>query len=79
VYGEFELQVLENVLRDTGGADRDQTLGVVADKIQTKIGFSPRINYGQEERFLREFYAAQRAHLEKRMLFGKRKADKFKK
>ena len=41
--------------------------------------FSPRVSYGQEERFLREFYAAQRAHLEKRMLFGKRKADKYKK
>jgi uncharacterized RDD family membrane protein YckC len=79
VYGEFELQVLENVLRDTGSVDRDQTLGVVADKIQTKIDFSPRISFGQEERFLREFYAAQRAHLEKRMLFGKRKADKYKK
>jgi uncharacterized RDD family membrane protein YckC len=79
VYGEFELQVLENVLRDTGAGDREQTLGVVADKIQTKIGYDPRIQYGQEERFLRDFYAAQRAHLEKRMLFGKRKADKFKK
>jgi uncharacterized RDD family membrane protein YckC len=79
VYGEFELQVLENVLRDTGGIDREQTLGVVAEKIQTKIAYSPRISPGQEERFLREFYAAQRAHLEKRMLFGKRKADKYKK
>jgi len=79
VYGEFELQVLENVLRDTGAGDRDQTLAVVADKIQTKIAYDPRIHYGQEERFLRDFYAAQRAHLEKRMLFGKRKADKYKK
>jgi uncharacterized RDD family membrane protein YckC len=79
VYGEYELQVLEGVLRDTGGIDREQTLAVVADKIQTKIGYAPRISYGQEERFLRDFYAAQRAHLEKRMLFGKRKADKFKK
>jgi uncharacterized RDD family membrane protein YckC len=79
VYGEFELQVLEGVLRDTAGVDRDQTLAVVAEKIQGKIAYSPRVNYGQEERFLREFYAAQRAHLEKRMLFGKRKADKYKK
>jgi len=79
VYGEFELQVLEGVLRDTAGVDRGETLAVVADKIQGKIGFTPRISYGQEERFLRDFYAAQRAHLEKRMLFGKRKADKFKK
>ena len=77
VYGEYELQTLERVLRDTAGAERDQTLAVVADKIQTKIKYEQRIALGQEERFLREFYAAQRAHLEKRMLFGKRKADKY--
>jgi uncharacterized RDD family membrane protein YckC len=79
VYGEYELQVLEGVLRDTTGASRDQTLAVVADKIQAKIHYEPRVQFGHEERFLREFYAAQRAHLEKRMLFGKRKADKYKK
>jgi uncharacterized RDD family membrane protein YckC len=79
IYGEYELQVLEGVLRDTAGAGRDQTLSVVADKIQVKIQYDPRVKFGQEERFLREFYTALRAHLEKRMLFGKRKADKFKK
>jgi len=31
------------------------------------------------ERFLREFYVAQRAHLEQRMLFGQRREDKFSK
>jgi uncharacterized RDD family membrane protein YckC len=79
IYGEYELQVLEGVLRDTAGAGRDQTLSVVADKIQGKIQYEPRVQFGHEERFLREFYTALRAHLEKRMLFGKRKADKFKK
>lgn len=79
VYGEYELQVLEGVIRDVVGLNREETLAVVADKIQTKIGYEPRVQFGHIERFLRDFYAAQRAHLEKRMLFGKRKADKFKK
>ena len=32
-----------------------------------------------DERFLRDFYAAQRSHLEQRLLFGHRREDKFSK
>jgi uncharacterized RDD family membrane protein YckC len=76
IYGELELKTLENLLRDTGAGDRLDKLSLVAEKIQTKIGYSPRVPFSQEERFLRDFYTALRAHLEKRLLFGKRKADK---
>lgn len=75
VYGIKELQVLEDVLRraaDPGGAD---LAARVADPIQKKIRWdgapTPPV------RFLTQFYAALRARLERRMLLGKRKADKF--
>jgi hypothetical protein len=79
IYGELELKTLENVLRDTGAGDRLDKISLVAEKIQTKIGYSPRVPFNQEERFLRDFYTALRAALEKRLLFGKRKADKMSK
>jgi hypothetical protein len=49
----------------------------VAEKVRHKIGYPGEV--ADEERFLREFYVAQRAHLEKRMLFGQRREDKFSK
>lgn len=78
VYGIYELQVLENVLRDDShGAGRQQSIDVVAEKIKTKIRW-PRDAWNiDDERFLREFYAALRAHLERKMLFGKRQEDKY--
>jgi len=78
VYGEYELKVLENVLR--GGGDdihHGEAMAAVCESIKTKIGWD-RLNWNVEpDRFLREFYAAQRARLEKKMLFGKRQKDKF--
>jgi len=41
------------------------------------IAFAERVAPHQDERFLRDFYTALRAHLEKRLLVGKRRADKF--
>lgn len=71
VYGEHELQVLENVLRqDNADALRD-----VAEAITNKIGW--RLGQGDEREFLEAFYAALRGHLESGMRFGKRKRDKF--
>jgi uncharacterized RDD family membrane protein YckC len=76
IYGIYELQVLEDVLRSPPGAmGRDQALATVTGTIKQKIGYSePTLD---EERFLREFYAALRAHLERKMLFGQRREDKF--
>jgi uncharacterized RDD family membrane protein YckC len=78
VYGIYELQVLEDILRKTqlDVALEPGQLDVVADRIKTKIRW-PRDAWRVEaEPFLRDFYAALRNRLEARMLLGKRKADK---
>ncbi|WP_338241409.1 RDD family protein [Aurantiacibacter hainanensis] len=71
VYGEHELQVLENVLRQ----DRPESLREVAEAITGKIGWE--LGRGDEREFLEAFYAALRGHLESNMRFGKRKRDKY--
>ncbi|MFM9853556.1 MAG: RDD family protein [Sphingomonadaceae bacterium] len=69
-YGNFELQTLERVLRD----DSNQSLSLVAETIRQKIGWP----YEYDDRaFLSAYYAAVRARLEKGLLFGKRKVDKY--
>jgi uncharacterized RDD family membrane protein YckC len=71
-YGVYELQVLEDVLRASGPA-RQEMLEQVAAKIRARIGWE-----GPEpaEPFLSQYYAALRARLEGRLLFGKRRVDK---
>jgi uncharacterized RDD family membrane protein YckC len=78
IYGIYELQILEGVLRGrpTDGAHRE-AVQAVAEKVRHKIGYQGPV--ADDERFLREFYVAQRAHLEQRMLFGRRREDKFSK
>ncbi|MFC3100481.1 RDD family protein [Altererythrobacter lauratis] len=71
VYGEHELQVLEGVLRQ----NNPDAMREVAKAICRKIGWDA--GAGHEREFLEAFYAALRAHLERGMRFGKRKADKF--
>ncbi|MDE2563373.1 MAG: RDD family protein [Sphingomonadales bacterium] len=71
VYGEYELQVLERVLRD----DRPDSLREVAMTIAAKIGWDP--GEGDERAFLEAYYTQLRARLERGMRFGQRKADKF--
>lgn len=73
VYGIYELQVLEDLLRRTD-AGRREAFEAVATQIRKKIGFPGEV---KTERFLREFYAALRERLERKMLLGKRKKDKF--
>jgi uncharacterized RDD family membrane protein YckC len=72
-YGEFELQKLEEVLRR---GDND-ALFVVARTIRTRIGWtgSDRDDY----HFLAAYYAALCGKLERNMLFGKRRRDKYEK
>ena len=70
VYGEYELQSLERVLRDGD----DETLAAVHAAIVRKIGW--QAGSGDERAFLESFYTALRAKLEGDMRFGKRKADK---
>jgi uncharacterized RDD family membrane protein YckC len=70
VYGEYELQTLENVLR-TG---QEEALERVAASICQKIGWEP--GSGDERVFLEAYYTALRARLERSMRFGKRRKDK---
>jgi len=78
VYGVYELQVLEGVLRqapETPGTF--EAVRTVSEKIRAKIGYDQPVGEYEHDRFLRDFYAAQRAHLEQKMLFGQKRADKF--
>jgi len=77
-YGAFELQVLEDLLRRKArAAGQREALRKVADRIAARIewgqGRAPR----EARAFLLAYYAALRARLEQKMLFGKRKKDKF--
>lgn len=69
-YGVYELQTLERVLRE----QQWETVQLVAWTIRQKINhWEPAHDYD----FLSAYYAATRAHMERGLLFGKRRADKF--
>lgn len=72
-YGNRELHVLEDVLRRP--YVEPATLRVISEKIRRRIGW-PDDNPVEPRRFLEDFYAAQRAGLERGLLFGRRHADK---
>ena len=74
VYGIYELQVLEDLLRRRVAMNKYRATVAVCRRIQKKIKWSGQV---ETDRFLREFYVALRARLEQRMLLGKRKADKY--
>ena len=82
MYGIRELQILENLLRrwqsDEGPGVRDEAaaIRVVYDKITAKIAWREPVPSGAELPFLREFYRAQRARLEHRLLLGERRERK---
>lgn len=73
IYGIYELQTLETVLRQQG-AGAGETQAEVCIRIQRKIGWTG--GGVQPKRFLEAFYTALRAHLENRMLFGERRESK---
>lgn len=70
VYGEYELQRLEAVLR----RNDDAAIAAVAAAIRLKLD---RTDTADDRAFLDGYYRALRRHLERRMLFGNRKRDKF--
>ncbi len=77
-YGERELETLAELMRKADqGKATDDDLRVVAQTIADKVGFDGPLPARRPARFLRAFYKAQRAHLERELLFGKRKASKF--
>lgn len=76
VYGIYELQVLEGLLRQHAGVTGYlEGIAAVTEKIRAKLDYTDPID--DAERFLRDFYAALRAHLEQRLLFGQRREDKY--
>lgn len=69
VYGQFELQTLEQVLRTANA----EAMATVADSIRVKIGAWDNV---PDAEFLAAYYEALRARLERNLLFGKRRLDK---
>jgi uncharacterized RDD family membrane protein YckC len=69
-YGIKELSVLEDVLRR---AD-PETMKAVASRIKKKIAFVGNV---PDAAFLRAYYKGLRGRLEGRMLFGRRRKDKY--
>jgi uncharacterized RDD family membrane protein YckC len=76
-YGAFELQVLEELLRRPDSEESYRVLNDVCDKICHRIAWTEPVPPNQVALFLRDFYTAERAFLEREQLFGKGRADKY--
>jgi uncharacterized RDD family membrane protein YckC len=76
-YGAFELQVLEELLRNPDRPEAALVLMEVCEKIRRKIGWTTPVPPNETLPFLREFYTAERAFLEREQLYGKARADKY--
>ncbi|HMO75150.1 MAG TPA: RDD family protein [Sphingopyxis sp.] len=70
VYGIYELQELERVLR----IREPRAMREVADTIRAKIG---RPVAEEDDVFLLSYYRQLKARLERKLLFGKRREDKY--
>jgi uncharacterized RDD family membrane protein YckC len=71
-YGIKELTVLEQVLRRRD----EETMAAVASRIRKKLGRA-RPKGESDEAFLAAYYVALRRRLEGRLLFGRRRRDKY--
>ncbi len=69
LYGVYELQTLEDVLR----RDRDDAVATVAETIRRKAGLPYD---GDDYAFLSDYYAALCVHLERGLLVGRRRDSK---
>lgn len=72
-YGEYELKTLEKVIRQ----EDEQAVMVVARTIRGRIGWEGPS--GGDLEFLQAYYAGLCRRLERNMLFGKRRLDKYQK
>jgi uncharacterized RDD family membrane protein YckC len=77
VYGVFELQVLEELLRRPVTPENDVLLVDVCSRICKKIGWTERVKEEDVRGFLSEFYASEREELERGQLFGRYREDKW--
>jgi uncharacterized RDD family membrane protein YckC len=77
IYGEHELSVLEGVLRKTRGKRGDKAVEAVAASIARRIGGIDLATLEDRHlEFLRDFYRAQRGHLEHQLQLGQRRLRK---
>ncbi|WP_157220348.1 RDD family protein [Flavisphingomonas formosensis] len=70
LYGIYELQALEDVLRGR----KEDAVAAVAAAIRTKAGLA---DDGDDYGFLQDYYAALCVRLERGLLVGRRRADKY--
>ena len=77
VYGIYELQTLEHVLRATERTSSSRAAEEVCERIKRKIQWDHARWQVDTHRFLHDFYTALRARLEGEMLFGRRREDKY--
>jgi uncharacterized RDD family membrane protein YckC len=70
LYGVYELQTLEDVLRAGG----DESVAAVARAIRDKAGID---EWGNDREFLSDYYAALCARLESGLMIGRRRENKF--
>lgn len=76
IYGAFELQVLEEVLRRPPSEETERLLYEICGKIRRKIGWEGNVAAKDARRFLSAFYTAERDSLEHEQIMGRFKADK---
>ena len=76
-YGARELQILEDLLRRADAANTPELFREVCDRICRKIDWKEPVPPADTTLFLRDFYTAQRAYLEREQLFGRPRVDKF--
>ncbi len=78
VYGRYELQVLEEILRSRPiSRESHARVQDVARTIARKIGYTQKLMPNDYWSFLNDFYRQQREFLENRHLFGETREDKF--
>ena len=70
LYGVYELQTLEDVLRN----ENPEAIATVARTIRAKAGLP---DDGDDYGFLSDYYAALCAHLESGLMVGRRRENKF--
>ena len=78
VYGRYELQVLEEILRaPPRSPEAINRMQDVTRTISSKIGFGQQLLPSDYWQFLNDFYRQQREFLESRHLFGETRENKF--
>jgi uncharacterized RDD family membrane protein YckC len=75
-YGAFELQILEELLRRRDSADTAKLRQEVCERICRKIAYPMPGSPREIADFLRRFYTAERAFLEREQLYGRYHEDK---